>query len=126
MRLAAMAFAAVGCGRVGFAPPAGDAPGARDANLAFVAPRGVIDTSFGVAGELVITTPSADVRPYALVPRATGYAALSVHYAYGPGTSHFGLAGVTHDGQLDPAFASGGFADLGPLNSDYGYGAAVL
>ncbi len=126
MRLAALAIAAVGCGRLGFEPQAGDAPNTMaDASL-FVEPRGVIDPSFGVAGELVITTPNVDVRLDALVPRGTGYAALAVHYAYGPGTSHFGLVGLTHAGELDPAFASGGIADLGPLSSDYGYGAAVL
>lgn len=114
MRFLVLALSA--CGRLGFdeRTAATDAP----TDAPFVESVGEIDVSFGTAGSTIVADINDGVSPHAIVARGSGYLGLGV---VNGSTNHFGLIGLTANGELDAGF--GGILKIGPTSDDFGYGA---
>ena len=113
MRLALALCTTCACGRIGF-------DGAID-GATYHEPGGELDPSFGTGGSTTLGTGQARLELYDVIPRDPGgYLCIGPHEL--SSGAHFGLFGFGSDGQLDPAFGTGGIADVGPTSLDYGYG----
>ena len=105
------------CGRVGFDPVTIN--GGVDAT-------GVLDPTFGTDG-FVVVAAGASIDGYDITRRGDGYLVLGSHRV-GPlgADDSFALTGLTADGELDPAFGTGGILDRGSTGQDYGGGLTSL
>jgi uncharacterized delta-60 repeat protein len=88
-----------------------------------------LDTSFGLAGKVVLPTPSEGSRVLAKGMAATEgsaiYVAVAVHPKVGGPdlTGRFGIVKLGNDGELDTAYGADGFAlHPGPYNDRYVFG----
>jgi uncharacterized delta-60 repeat protein len=119
-----VAIMMAGCGRLGFDAqvPGDDADAGPGSDAApFVEALGELDPAFGSGGTTVISGGTLDLSAYSVLRRAGGYLAVGVHG--NASVSSIALIGYTVDGQPDGAFAPGGLRDIGPTDSDFGYGA---